>query len=119
MFDVSMFPFQNSIIKAIKFLRNSATIVIAERCLALTHGKETPKDVLEHILNEAKENPDLEMDDLVDNFLTIFIAGTTDNVQFQNYPCPPHGSVVTRIDTPKSEICWEIVPHFYILCYPH
>lgn len=75
MFNVSMFPYQNSVIKAIKFLRNFATEVIKERCLALKNGAETPKDVLEHILKEATTNPDLDIEDLVDNFLTVFIAG--------------------------------------------
>ena len=75
MFNISTFPFQNSTIKAIKFLRSFATEVIKERCLALKNGAETPKDVLEHILKEANINPDLDMEDLVDNFLTVFIAG--------------------------------------------
>ena len=70
-----MFPFQNSVIKAIKYLRSFATRVIEERCLALRNGEKTPNDVLEHILKEAMENPDLDMEDLVDNFVTIFIAG--------------------------------------------
>lgn len=77
----SNFPFQNSVIKDIKYLRSFATKVIEERCSALRNGEDTPKDVLEQILREAMENPDLDMDDLVDNFLTIFIAGqeTTSN----------------------------------------
>jgi len=75
MFNIPTFPFQNSTIKAIKFLRSFATEVIKERCLALKDGAETPKDVLEHILKEANINPDLDMEDLVDNFLTVFIAG--------------------------------------------
>ena len=75
MFNVSMFPYQNSVIKEVKFLRNFATEVIEERFLALQNGAETPKDVLEHILKEANLNPGLDMEDLVDNFLAIFIAG--------------------------------------------
>jgi len=75
MFNVSMFPYQNSVIKAVKFLRSFAAEVIKKRCLALKNGAETPKDVLDHIVNEANANPDLHIEDLVDNFLTIFIAG--------------------------------------------
>ena len=85
MFNVSMFPFQTSVIKAIKFLRSFAAKVIEERCLALKNGEETPKDLLEHILNEARENHDLDMDDLVDNFLTIFVAGTAITVIIIQY----------------------------------
>ena len=75
MFNISMFRYQNSVIKAIKFLRSFATEVIKERHLALKNGAETPKDVLEHILKEASSNPDLDIEDLVDNFLAVFIAG--------------------------------------------
>ena len=75
MFNISMFPYQNSVIKAIKFLRSFAAEVIEERRLALKSGAETPKDVLEHILKEASANPDLDIEDLVDNFLAVFIAG--------------------------------------------
>ena len=75
MFKVSMFPYQNSVIKAVKFLRSFAAEAIEERLLALKNGADTPKDVLEHILKEANANPGLDMEDLVDNFLVIFIAG--------------------------------------------
>ena len=74
-FQISMFPFQNSTIAAVKYLRNFAKEVIEQRCSAWQNGEETPKDILEHILKEAKENSELDMEDLVDNFLTIFIAG--------------------------------------------
>ena len=75
MFQISMYPFQNSVIEAVKYLRNFGKKVIEERCSAIQKGEETPADILEHILKEAKENPDLDLDDLVDNFTTFFIAG--------------------------------------------
>ena len=75
MFQISMYPFQNSVIEAVKYLRNFGKKVIEERCSAIQNGEETPADILEHILKEAKENPDLDLDDLVDNFTTFFIAG--------------------------------------------
>ena len=75
MFQISAFPFQNSVIDAIKYLRLFAKTVIEERCLALQNRDETPSDILEHIVKGAQENHEINMDDLVDNFLTIFIAG--------------------------------------------
>ena len=75
MFQISAFPFQNSVIDAIKYLRLFAKNVIEERCLALQNRDETPSDILEHIVKGAQENPEINRDDLVDNFLTIFIAG--------------------------------------------
>ena len=75
MFQISMYPFQNSVIEAVKYLRNFGKKVIEKRCSAIQNGEETPADILDHILKEAKENPDLDLDDLVDNFATFFIAG--------------------------------------------
>ena len=75
MFNVFMFPYQNSVIKAVKFLRSFAAEAIEERFFALKNGAETPKDILEHILKEANANPGLNMEELVDNFLVVFIAG--------------------------------------------
>ena len=79
-----MFPFQNSVIKSIKYLRAFAAKVIEERYSAVRNGEDTPKDVLEHILREAMENPHLDIEDLVDNFLTIFLAGTANHF-FKDY----------------------------------
>ena len=75
MFQISAFPFQNSVIEAIKYLRYFAKNVIEERVLALRNGKKTPNDILQHIVKEAQENSEIEMDDLVDNFFTILTAG--------------------------------------------
>ena len=75
MFQISSFPFQNSVVEAIRYLRYFAKNVIEERSLALHNGDETPNDILQHIVKEAQENSEIEMDDLVDNFFTIFIAG--------------------------------------------
>lgn len=80
-----MFPFQNSVIESIKYLRAFAAKVIEERCSAVRNGEDTPKDVLEHILREAMENPHLDIEDLVDNFLTIFLAGIQQTIFFKDY----------------------------------
>ena len=75
MFQISSFPFQNSVVEAIRYLRYFAKNIIEERSLALHNGDETPNDILQHIVKEAQENSEIEMDDMVDNFFTIFIAG--------------------------------------------
>lgn len=82
-----MFPFQNSVIKSIKYLRAFAAKVIEERCSAVRNGEDTPKDVLEHILRDAMENPHLDIEDLVDNFLTIFVAGTANHFFLKIIQC--------------------------------
>ena len=75
MFDVSSYQFQKSVGSSIKFLRAFAEEVIKERQEALQRGDETPPDILSHLLNEKEQNPDITMEDLVDNFLTLFMAG--------------------------------------------
>ena len=74
-FKVSAFPFQNCVIEAVKFIRGFAKRVIEERIRAIQNGDDTPKDILEHILKEAGQNPEITMEDLIDDFLTIFVAG--------------------------------------------
>lgn len=100
MFNFSMFPYQNSVIKAVKFLRSFAADTIEERFLALKNGAETPKDVLEHILKEANAHPGLDMEDLVDNFLAVFIAGqetTSSQLSFTLYEILKHPEIEERI----------------------
>lgn len=74
-FQISMFPFQTSVIEAIKYIRSFAKQVIEERLLAMQNREESPMDILDHILREARETPEVSMEDLVDNFVTFFIAG--------------------------------------------
>ena len=75
MFQISSFPFQNSVVEAIRYLRYFAKNVIEERGLALHNRDETPNDILQHIVKGAQEDSVFDMDDMVDNFFTIFIAG--------------------------------------------
>ena len=75
MFDVSSYQYQKSVGSSIKFLRAFAEEVIKERQEALQRGDETPPDILSHLLNEKEQNPEITMEDLVDNFLTLFMAG--------------------------------------------
>lgn len=103
----SMFPFQNSVIKSIKYLRAFAAKVIEERCSAVRNGEDTPKDVLEHILREAMENPHLDIEDLVDNFLTIFLAGqetTSNQLSFTLYEILKQPEIEKRILKELEEI---------------
>ena len=75
MFDVSSYQYQKSVGSSIKFLRAFAERVIKQRQQALQRGDETPPDILSHLLKEKEQNPEITMEDLVDNFVTLFIAG--------------------------------------------
>ena len=75
MFDVSSYKYQKSVGRSIKFLRAFAEEVIKERQEALQRGDETPPDILAHLLKEKEHNPRITMEALVDDFLTLFVAG--------------------------------------------
>lgn len=99
-FQISMFPFQTSVIEAVKYIRSFAKQVIEERLLAMQNGEESPMDILDHILREARENPEVSMEDLVDNFVTFFIAGqetTSNQLSFTLFEILKHPHVEKRI----------------------
>ena len=72
---MSTFPFQRSVIKACQFIRNFAGKVILERQEAVLQGENTPPDILAHILSVAEKEPSITVEDLIDDFITFFIAG--------------------------------------------
>lgn len=72
---MSTFPFQSSVNEASKFIRNFGRRVILERQEAMLRGEDTPPDILAHILSVAQNEPSITIEDLVDDFLTFFVAG--------------------------------------------
>ena len=70
-----MFPFQWRVIKAIKFVRDYGRKVITERIAAIKDGKDTPNDILQHIVLMSSGDTSVTLEDLVDEFVTFFIAG--------------------------------------------
>ena len=78
---ISTFPFQRSVSEAAKFIRNFGRKVIQERQEAVFRGDDTPHDILAHILKEAEGEPaSLTLEDLVDEFVTFFVAGQAANL---------------------------------------
>jgi len=74
-FKVNQYPFQRRVIKAVQFLRETGRKVIEVRKNAMNKGEEVPDDILQHIIKQQEQNPDLAMEDLLDDFVTFFIAG--------------------------------------------
>ena len=72
-----VFPSQSGLAEAIKFIREFAGNVIKERQEAVLRGDETPNDILAHILKVAESESSLSFEDLIDQFLTFFVAGKT------------------------------------------
>ena len=61
--------------EAVNFIRNYGKKVIQERQEAILRGDDTPNDILAHILRVAEVEPTLTLENLVDEFLTFFVAG--------------------------------------------
>ena len=77
---ISTFPFQRSVSEAGKLIRNFGRKVIQERQEAVLRGDVTPHDILAHILREAETEPSVTLEDLVDEFVTFFVAGQAANL---------------------------------------
>ncbi|KAJ8356538.1 hypothetical protein SKAU_G00193320 [Synaphobranchus kaupii] len=60
---------------AVKLLRKTGAECIAERKRAIQNGEEVPKDILTQILKCAEEEKDDDHEQMLDNFVTFFIAG--------------------------------------------
>ena len=73
---ISTFPFQRGVNEARQFLRNFGRKVILERQEAVLQGEDTPPDILAHILSVAEKEPSFSVEDMVDDFVTFFVAGT-------------------------------------------
>ena len=72
---VSTFSFQREVSEAVKFIRNFGQKVIQDRQEALLRGDDSPNDILMHILKVAEVESSLTIEDLVDEFVTFFVAG--------------------------------------------
>ena len=70
-------PSQSGLAEAIKFIREFAGKVLKERQEAVLREDETPNDILAHILKVAESESSLSFEDLIDQFLTFFVAGKT------------------------------------------
>nr|XP_058947418.1 cholesterol 24-hydroxylase-like isoform X1 [Pocillopora verrucosa] len=74
-FNVFQYPFQRKVVKAVQFLRETGRKVIEARKHAMARGEEVPDDILQRIIQQQEEIPELGIEDLVDDFVTFFIAG--------------------------------------------
>ena len=54
--------------------------MIQERQEAVLRGDVTPHDILAHILREPETESSVTLEDLVDEFVTFFVAGQAANL---------------------------------------
>ena len=73
--EFTTYGYQNSVIAAIHFLRDTGKKIIDERKKAILNGDEVPTDILSYILKSMDEDTVLDYEELLDHFVTFFIAG--------------------------------------------
>ncbi|XP_069591485.1 cholesterol 24-hydroxylase-like isoform X2 [Ranitomeya imitator] len=61
--------------KSLDILRKEGKERILQRIKAIEDGEETPKDILTQILKSVELHDACTLEDLIDNFVTFFIAG--------------------------------------------
>lgn len=73
--DFTSYGYQNSVVSAVHFLRDTGKKIIDERRKAIRNEEEVPSDILSYILKSVNEDTDLDYEELLDYFVTFFIAG--------------------------------------------
>ena len=62
-------------VAAVHFLRDTGKKIMDERRKAILNGDDVPSDILTYILKSAPEDTQLDYEEVLDHFITFFIAG--------------------------------------------
>lgn len=73
--DITSHDYQSSIVEAVKFLRDFGKKVFDERKEAVERGDNVPSDVFSSLLKSYDEDASTSLEDVIDEFLTLFTAG--------------------------------------------
>ena len=89
-------------IEAAKFIRNFGRKVILDRQGAVLQGEDTPLDILAHILSVKEKQSSITNEDLVDDFVTFFVAGDC-----------VHIYIYTQLPLNQTSLLEENIFHLY------
>lgn len=73
--DFTSYGYQNTVVAAIHFLRDTGKKIIDERRKAIRNGDDIPSDILTYILKSVDQDASVDYEELLDHFVTFFIAG--------------------------------------------
>ena len=73
--DFTSYGYQNTVVAAIHFLRDTGKKIIDERRKAIKNGDAQLNDILTYVLKLMDEDAVVEYEELLDHFVTFFIAG--------------------------------------------
>jgi len=83
--DFTSYGYQNTVVAAIHFLRDTGKKIIDERRKAIRNGDEVPSDILTYILKSVREDTSVDYEELLDHFVTFFIAGQETNAAMLSF----------------------------------
>ncbi|XP_071504888.1 cholesterol 24-hydroxylase-like [Diadema antillarum] len=105
--------FRKEVKEAINLVRTAGRKCVEERINARQRGDHVPHDILNMILecsNDLKGSSDFQMEDMIDEFATLFIAGqeTTSNLlAFTIHQLGRHPDVAKRLQAEVDEVLGE------------
>lgn len=88
-------------------LRKTGRECIERRKKAIRDGEEIPKDILTQILKGADQEGDCDMDELLDNFVTFFIAGhetTANQMSFTLMELARNPEILEKVQAEVDEV---------------
>ncbi|XP_036406286.1 cholesterol 24-hydroxylase-like [Megalops cyprinoides] len=108
---MELFPwnwdFRKEVKKAVELLRKTGAECIAERKRTITQGEDVPKDILTKILQCAEEEKDDDHEQMLDNFVTFFIAGqetTANQIAFTLMELGRHPEILAKLRKEVDEV---------------
>ncbi|XP_071506317.1 cholesterol 24-hydroxylase-like [Diadema antillarum] len=102
--------FRQEVREAIRLVRTTGRKCVEERISARQRGDHVPHDILNMILecsNDLKGSSDFQMENMIDEFVTLFIAGqetTTNLLAFTLQQLGRHPDVAERLQTEVDEV---------------
>ncbi|XP_069807477.1 cholesterol 24-hydroxylase-like isoform X2 [Dendropsophus ebraccatus] len=93
--------------KNIKLLRKTGQECIERRMKAIQDGEDIPVDILTQILKGAELEDGCNLENLIDNFVTFFIAGqetTANQLSFAVMELARYPEILTRVQTEVDEV---------------
>ncbi|EDO47129.1 predicted protein [Nematostella vectensis] len=74
-YDPRTFKYQREVANSLRMIRETGRNCIAERQAAIVQGEEIPNDILSTIMKLELQGLELDIEELLDDFVTFFIAG--------------------------------------------
>ncbi|XP_040268455.1 cholesterol 24-hydroxylase-like isoform X1 [Bufo bufo] len=93
--------------ESVKLLRETGRECILQRRKAIQDGEDIPMDILTQILKGAEIEDGCSLENLIDNFVTFFVAGqetTANQLSFAVMELARNPEILTRVQTEVDEV---------------